>query len=56
MVLVHFNSFTRTLHVGFAAEIEYRALLAIEQMRDCKAEPCVVDATAVQRWLASSEA
>lgn len=56
MVPVHFNSSTRILHVAFACDIEYRVLLAIEQMLDCKAEPCVADASAVQGWLATSEA
>jgi hypothetical protein len=43
------------LHVAFDGDIEYRALLAIEQMLDCKAEPCVADASAVQGWLKSRE-
>ncbi len=55
MVPVHFNKSTRVLHVAFAADIEYRALLAIEQMLDCKAEPCLADGSAVESWLQSSQ-
>jgi hypothetical protein len=52
---VHFNASARKLHLAFAADIEYRALLAIEQMLDCEAEPCLADASAVQNWLESNE-
>lgn len=42
MLPVHFVFATRTLHVAFASEIAYRALVAIEYMLDCKTEPCLV--------------
>lgn len=42
MLPVHFASATRTLHIAFASEIAYRALVAAEQMLDCKTEACLV--------------
>ena len=41
MVPVHFARVTRVLHVAFSADIEYPALLAIEQMLECKTAPCL---------------
>jgi hypothetical protein len=41
MVPVHFSNDRRRLHMAFADKIEYRALLAIEQMMDCKTEACL---------------
>jgi Type II secretion system (T2SS), protein E, N-terminal domain len=41
MLPVHFASATRTLHIAFASEIAYRALVAAEQMLDCKTEACL---------------
>ena len=55
MVPVHFNASTRIQHVAFATNIEYQALLAVEHMLDCKAQPCVADGSAVQGWLAAFE-
>lgn len=55
MAPVHFNASTRVLHVAFGGDIEYRALLSIEQTLDCKAEPCLAAATAIRSWLQSSE-
>ena len=37
--------------MAFAFCIDYRALLAIEQMLECKAQPCLDSATAVQSYL-----
>jgi hypothetical protein len=48
MLPVHFVSATRTLHVAFASEIAYGALIAVEQMLDCKTEACLVTAAAFQ--------
>lgn len=55
MVPVYFSPSTRVLHIAFAGDIEYRILLAIEQMLECKAEACVADANAVQSWLESGQ-
>lgn len=55
MAPVHFNAGTQVLHMAFAADIEYRVLLALEQMLDCKAEPCIADAAAVARSLERQE-
>jgi hypothetical protein len=41
MAPVHFSNDRRVLHMAFAEKIEHRALLAIEQMMDCKAEACL---------------
>jgi type IV pilus assembly protein PilB len=55
MAPVHSNASTRVLHVAFGGDIEYRALLTIEQILDCKAEACLADASAIQSWLEASE-
>lgn len=41
MVPVHFARAGRILHVAFSGGIEYPALLAIEEMLDCKTAPCL---------------
>jgi hypothetical protein len=41
MVPVHFSNDRRMLHMAFADKIEYRALLAIEQIMDYKTEACL---------------
>ena len=48
MLPVHFSGPTRTLHIAFAGDIEYRALLAIEQMLECKTEACLTTPTALK--------
>jgi hypothetical protein len=55
MVPVHYARATRVLYMAFARDIEYRALLAIEQIMECKAEPCLANPTAVQLLLAELE-
>jgi hypothetical protein len=41
MAPVHYVGATRIMHVAFTGGIAYRALLAIEQLLQCKAEPCI---------------
>ncbi len=41
MLPVHFSAATRVLHIAFAGDIEYPALVAIEQMLECKTETCL---------------
>lgn len=53
MAPVAYNRATRALHLAFAGNVDYRALLAIETMLDCKAEACIADSSAVQAWLES---
>jgi hypothetical protein len=48
MLPVHFVSATRTVHVAFATEIAYGALVAVEQMLDCRTEACLVTPAAFQ--------
>jgi hypothetical protein len=55
MAPVHYSRPTGVLHIAFAADIEYRALLAIEEILECKAEPCLADATALYTLLARME-
>ena len=55
MVPVHYAPASRVLHIAFARDIEYQALLAIEHVLDCKAEPCVASRTAVRLILRSRE-
>jgi hypothetical protein len=52
MAPVHYVNATRVMHIAFAGCIEYRALLAIEQMLQCRAEPCMTSSTALARVLA----
>jgi hypothetical protein len=40
MAPVHFSTDRRVLHIAFGERIEYQALLAIEQVLNCKTEPC----------------
>ena len=47
MVPVHFAPITRMLHVAFSGDIEHAALLAIEQMLECKTAPCLVSPAAL---------
>jgi Type II secretion system (T2SS), protein E, N-terminal domain len=55
MVPVHFVPATRTLHMAFARNIEYRAILAIEQILECTAEPCLATSSAVRSILKQME-
>lgn len=55
MAPVYYSCSTRVLHIAFAADIEYRALLAIEEILECKAEPCMADATSLNSMLAQIE-
>jgi len=51
MVPIHYSRRMSVVHMAFASCIDYRALLAIEQMLECKAQPCLASATAVQSYL-----
>ena len=55
MAPVYYSRPARVLHLAFAADIEYRALLAIEEILQCKAEPCMADATSLNSMLAQIE-
>jgi len=48
MLPVHFSAAARTLHMAFANDIEYPALLAIEQVLDCKTEACLTTAAGLR--------
>jgi len=52
MAPVHFVRTTRVLHLAFIGDIEYRALLAIEQMLNCKTEACLTTSAALEVVLA----
>jgi Type II secretion system (T2SS), protein E, N-terminal domain len=52
MVPIHYSRRMSVMHMAFASCIDYRALLAIEQMLECKAQPCLASASAVQSYLA----
>jgi hypothetical protein len=41
------------MFVGFAQDVNYTVLLAIEQMLDCHAEPCMIDESELERRLGS---
>jgi len=41
MLPVHFSAASRALHLAFARDVEYPALLAIEKMLDCKTQACL---------------
>jgi hypothetical protein len=45
----------QVVHLAFATRINYRLLLAIEQMLECKAEPCLANAAAVEGMLTRME-
>lgn len=55
MAPIHYGRSARILHIAFATDVEYRALLAIEQMLDCKAEPCLANGSALRALLARVE-
>jgi hypothetical protein len=52
MMPVHYNRASRLLYLGFAERIDYTILHTIERMLDCRALPCVVSPTLLQRSLA----
>jgi hypothetical protein len=55
MAPVHFSNNRRILHMAFADKIEYRALLVIEQMMDCKTEACLTTRSEIQAALVRME-
>ena len=55
MAPVHFSSNRRMLHMAFADKIEHRALFAIEQMMDCKTEPCLTTRAQIEGALLRME-
>lgn len=55
MAPVHYASATRVLHIAFAGGIEYQALVAIEQVMQCRAEPSVTSSGALAGILARIE-
>lgn len=48
MLPVHFSAASRTLHIAFAGDIEYPALLAIEKMLDCRTEVCLTTPSSLE--------
>jgi hypothetical protein len=50
-VPVYFNPFTRTLYVGFSDAVHYGVLRSLEQMLDCRTEPCIVATSALNVYL-----
>lgn len=55
MAPVFYNASTRVLHMAFSGEVDYRVLLAIEHILECRAEPCIANATAVHELLSGME-
>lgn len=50
MLPVDFADPTRTFHIAFAEGIDYSTLYAIEQMLDCRTEPCLVTPSLLRRY------
>ena len=48
MLPVHFSAATRALHMAFGGDIEYQALVAIEEMVGCKAQACLATSSGIQ--------
>jgi hypothetical protein len=48
MLPVHFSAAARALHIAFADDIEYPALVAIEEMVDCKTQACLTTSSGLQ--------
>jgi hypothetical protein len=48
MMPVHFSAATRALYIAFVEDIEYPALIAIEQMLDCKTQACLTTSSGLQ--------
>jgi hypothetical protein len=55
MVPVHFISSTRDLYVAFEQQVDYTVLLAVEQMLDCHAHPCIQAESELSRRLTEEE-
>jgi hypothetical protein len=51
MVPVHFVRTSRVYHIAFAGDIDYRVLLAIEQMLSCKTEVCLITSATLEAAL-----
>ena len=51
MMPVHYVKGMRVLYVGFCEKIEYTVLYAIEQMLDCRTQPCLVGRRALKSVL-----
>ena len=51
MLPVQFVAATRTFCVAFCDGIDYTALYAIEQMLDCRTEPCLISRSSMDREL-----
>lgn len=51
MVTVHYLPSSRLLYVAFADWIDYTTLYAIEQMLECRTEPCLAKQTALESAL-----
>jgi hypothetical protein len=51
MVPVHYLPSSKFLYVAFAESIDYTTLYGVEQMLDCRTEPCVATESSLQRAL-----
>jgi hypothetical protein len=49
MLPIHFAAASRLMYVAFSEGIDYTALYAIEQMLDCRTEPCLISSSAMAR-------
>jgi hypothetical protein len=56
MAPVDYVEATRTLHVAFGGRIDYSVLYAIEQMLDCRTEPCLTVPTLLEATLEQQSA
>jgi hypothetical protein len=52
MLPVHSSPETGVLHVAFSNRVDHTALYAIEQILDCRTEPCVAQESHIERALA----
>src|SRR5262249_52496699 len=48
MLPVHFSAASRTLHIALAGPVEYHALVAVEQMLECKTEACLTTSSGLR--------
>lgn len=51
MMPVSFVAATATLHIAFGTGVDYSVLYAIEQMLDCRTQPCMVSPTLLRESL-----
>jgi hypothetical protein len=51
MVPVHYLPSSKFLYVAFAESIDYTTLYGVEQMLDCRTEPCVASESSLERAL-----